>query len=229
MVKVNIVRSSVTNTQKQAEDNPLRVLTSLMADGSIEAQEHQGQQELVNSDVLPVIGLSEYKPDGKYASLGFVIGELVQDDPLFCYVQLPAGWTKRAAEHDMWSYLYDDKGRRRIGIFYKAAYYDRHASINTPGQRYGIAYGNRFRSPTKEADGLCEHVVTDAATPVRIRQLGSPWPEWIVNPDCVIFSIAEKWTSPDTYYKQSEEVENKCVKWLDENFPDHKNPLAYWD
>lgn len=43
---------------------------------------------------------------------------------------VPDGWKKEGLDHDMWSYLVDDKKRRRASIFYKAAFYDRSAHIN---------------------------------------------------------------------------------------------------
>ena len=100
------------------------------ASESILRQESQGQQELVQSTVLP-------KECRNWATLerwGVVRGKDVDD--LFCECVLPEGWSKKATEHSMWSYLLDERGLNRADIFYKAAFYDRDASIGVH---------NRFR------------------------------------------------------------------------------------
>jgi hypothetical protein len=90
----------------------------------IEASEKRGQQQLVASAVMP----TDRKGDAEeYAALGFVFGEIVEGDEIFIHCALPEGWTKQASDHDMWSYILDDLGRRRVAVFYKAAFYDRSA------------------------------------------------------------------------------------------------------
>ncbi len=54
---------------------------------------------------------------------------LQEADDLFVFAILPDGWKKQATDHDMHSELIDDKGVVRARIFYKAAFYDRSASI----------------------------------------------------------------------------------------------------
>ena len=51
-------------------------------------------------------------------------------DDLFFNVVLPEGWEVRETDHSMHSDLFDAEGKRRGGIFYKAAFYDRRASFN---------------------------------------------------------------------------------------------------
>lgn len=98
-------------------------------------QEAAGQRQLVASDVLPTKINSPYGDARKLAkekleTAGFKFGQVVPRDPLFQEVQLPAGWKKVGTSHDVWSSVVDDKGRERISIFYKAAYYDRDAFMN---------------------------------------------------------------------------------------------------
>jgi hypothetical protein len=54
------------------------------------------------------------------------------EDPLFIRAQLPEGWTGADPGHPqgIWSYIKDDEGYDRIAIFYKAAFYDRHAHMS---------------------------------------------------------------------------------------------------
>lgn len=104
--------------------------------GYVEGMEAAGQAQLVNSDVLPAIAAPDYSstdhPDQwpLLEALGIVRGEPVAGDSLFIHATLPTGWTRRASEwHAMTSFLLDERGVRRVAIFYKAAFYDRRADI----------------------------------------------------------------------------------------------------
>lgn len=95
-------------------------------------QEAQGQQFLIINDVLP----SEILPNEAFSGrvileqAGVVFGSLVEGDTLFQHVELPQGWKKVPTEHSMWSTLLDENGLIRASIFYKAAFYDRRASMS---------------------------------------------------------------------------------------------------
>ena len=93
---------------------------------AIENQEANGQRELVEGAQLPV----EITGKEILEKAGIKFGESLPDDPLFCYAELPKGWKKQATEHSMWSDLVDDKGVVRATIFYKAAFYDRRATMH---------------------------------------------------------------------------------------------------
>ena len=97
-------------------DDPSRYITAV---------ESAGQQQLVTSDVLP------RDCRGEYADVGIAVVGPVATDDLFVEVRLPDGWSKQASDHSMWSYVIDQHGRKRVQVFYKAAFYDRkaHASI----------------------------------------------------------------------------------------------------
>lgn len=128
---------TVTNTSKE---DPLVMLGDMMRMGTsdaIEAQEAQGQKELVNSSVLPSEILHSTQAD--FEALGFVFGDLVEGDPLFRHVQLPEGWIKKGSDHAMWSYVEDDRGIERVAVFYKAAFYDRSAHMYLDKVGYKIA------------------------------------------------------------------------------------------
>lgn len=97
-------------------DDPSRYITDMEA---------AGQRQLVNSDQLP----TDCGDEQPYLDLGFVFAEVVDGDPLFRHVTLPDGWKREGADHAMWSNLLDGEGRRRVSIFYKAAFYDRRAAM----------------------------------------------------------------------------------------------------
>lgn len=94
---------------------------------AIQQQEKAGQQQLLHSDRLPV-DTGDTDPD--FEALGFTFGAPDSADPLFRPADLPEGWTRQAADHDMWSYIVDQHGRRRVAVFYKAAFYDRKARMH---------------------------------------------------------------------------------------------------
>jgi hypothetical protein len=92
---------------------------------------------LVNSTDLPVKMNSG--TDADLIALGFTLGEPHASDPMFRPATLPAGWSKKGTDHSMWSQVVDEHGRKRLSIFYKAAFYDRDAFINVQTVR-GYAY-----------------------------------------------------------------------------------------
>ena len=96
--------------------------------GGIERQEAEGQQRFVTTDMMPL----ELNPDrAAFEALGFTFGEPVDD--IFVNATLPPGWTKKPHEsHSMWSDIYDETGKKRVSIFYKAAFYDRSAHADLP-------------------------------------------------------------------------------------------------
>lgn len=115
---------SVTNTEKL---DPLLLLAGIAARGqgpAIEFMEARGQEEFVASAVLPV----DLRPSPEaFEEAGFKLGDAVEGDPLFRAVELPPGWTRKATDHSMWSHIVDEQGRKRVSVFYKAAFYDRNA------------------------------------------------------------------------------------------------------
>ncbi len=94
--------------------------------GGIEAQEKAGQQEFVTSTSLPIE--FEYCERKDLEDMGIKFGDKIDD--LFIEAILPDGWEKIATDHDMWSKVVDETGKERLRIFYKAAFYDRRASLS---------------------------------------------------------------------------------------------------
>lgn len=164
--------------------------------GGIERQEAQGQQDLVRAmNKLP----ADMRPEDRAAleSLGFVFGDKVED--IFLAVTFPNGWIIRPTEHSMHSDLMDPQSRKRGGVFYKAAFYDRNAHFNLKA-RYFIS--NDYAQPESTV------FIEDSATGTRKHVVG---------------------TAPYADYKSRSVVEAEAQAWLDANLPDYRNPLAYWD
>lgn len=101
--------------------------------GGIEAQEKAGQAMLCAAAQLPkeMHGVTREQLE----AIGFKFGEPV--DELFVTCTLPPGWKKQASDHAMYSHVLDDKGRKRLEVFYKAAFYDRRADVRGC-RRYGV-------------------------------------------------------------------------------------------
>lgn len=167
---------------------------------AIEASEAAGQQALVQSERLP----REMRPDMETvaAATGIVFGEPIGQ--LFVEATLPDGWKKQATEHSMHSDLVDDKGRVRAGIFYKAAFYDERADMHF--RSYLFVGGDYEQHEVKvvNADG---ETIKDFG---KIGAFPGDDPEW-----------HEK-------YKKYTALQEDAWAWLDENYPDHRDPFAYW-
>lgn len=137
-------------------------------------------------------------PRTELEALGFIFGEPIDD--LFVSVKFPDGWTKKATDHSMHSDLLDEQGRKRGAIFYKAAFYDRRADMSLNVRyRAKSSYPNDRTTPN-------EFTVQDAD-------------------GAVLYTAG---TAAQDDYETRRAMQVLCDTWLDENFPDHRNPVAYW-
>lgn len=185
-------------TQGQTE-----VLFEALATGDVSRaimnQEKRGQSEVVNTSILPreVYTYQDSRTtEEQYAAMGVkVVGEY---DDLFYRVELPTGWKKESTSHDMHSSVLDERGRKRIGVFYKAAFYDRRAraSINS---RY--SYHQIFDETIKKYLPIV--AITDGGMEIHRIE----------------FTMINEWDSGSEF----------AEAWLNERYPEYRNPFAYWD
>jgi hypothetical protein len=197
------------NTTAEIQSNPMGMLLDMMSQKSpgdaIYAQEAAGQRSFTTSDTLPTrMGEDDRKV---LEQAGVVFGDQVRGDEMFTYVTLPAGWKKVPTSHSMWSDLVDDKGHKRASMFYKAAFYDRSASLHT-NLRFGIQTDYGY----EDANSAFKVNVTDG--------------------DEVVFSsephsFTEKYS--DEYYAAGEAASSEAQAWLDEHYPNWQDASAYWD
>jgi hypothetical protein len=203
-----MTKRSVTNTTKQ---DLLPTLLEAMIGGpsALENQERRGQAELAHADVLPTEGLICDRD--LWTSMGVQIGDPVDGDPLFHHVALPAGWKKVRTDHPLWSHFVDERGRKRALVGYKAAFYDRWASLSAV-RRFAVE-----RDPDQEG--------RDAQTTSIV----------VVVKDCdqVVFrsdpiSVGkEDWKAREG---ADQAGRASCAKWLaDHGYPNFADPAAYWD
>jgi len=173
--------------------------------------ESRGQGELVNSQSLPS---NRRGDDEHWEAIGFTFGEPYKDDPLFCDAEIPIGWTVKPTDHNMWSDILDPQGRKRGSIFYKAAFWDRDAFMNI---------NRRYHATTEYGEGEMKD---------RRRSIVKD------HDDTVLF--ATEWGQPylprdasederGAYFKLESAREKEARDWIDEHYPDHKNPTAYWE
>lgn len=199
------------NTTQQAAEFPLlqygEMLGASSGSDAILAQEASGGKALVMSDTLPNVTAEQR---AILESFGVVFGDPVPKDDLFTYAQLPEGWTKVLGEDDpRASYLLDDKGRRRAYIFYKAAYYDRYASISLL-TRFSI------RKDYEHVDARIEsrYMALDGETVVRTSHTYG-------------FPADEKYSTIGE--EANEAAKTEVELWLSDRYPDWQSLTAYWD
>lgn len=190
--------SGIENTTKAAASNHPTVGLAMRLPGAIEASEARGQAQFVASQSLP----SDVRDRKVFEALGFTFGEPYKDDPIFAPATLPAGWTKRGTDHDMHSEILDEKGRVRAGVFYKAAFYDRHADMSLRGRyRINQEYGKGYTSVYT--------VVLDGETEIHRTET---------------FSGTDRET-----FAASDKQSAAAVAWMDANRPDWQDPIKQWE
>ena len=187
----------------KAEDPMLAFVERLMGfKNPIERSEKRGQLRLIASEVLP----KNAQPSREhYKNLGFVFGDEV--DELFMEARLPEGWTKRPSDHSMWSYIFDHQGRKRAGVFYKAAFYDRKAYMHLiPRFSVGEKVGE---------DGVRTMGVLDGDTIIHVVGRYDPLTDAKVFSDGSIATSFEMWW-------------DRADAYLDERYPEWRDVTKYW-
>jgi hypothetical protein len=198
------------NTAKAVSDNPILGLFTALGEGGrgILAQEDQGQESFVRSETLPT-NMSwppDYNTKAILEAAGVKFLGVVDGDDIFQYVKLPEGWKKEPTHHSMWSNLVDDKGRVRALIFYKATFYDRSAHLELQ-RRFDVK-----QDYDKKKENVAVTHVTDGGKVIHTTG-PIPLPEDDYDQKCEVLK----------------EVKAKAITWLDENYPDWRDPGAYWD
>lgn len=182
----------------------LDVISGMSSGKAIGNQEKQGQKDACRTKALPIKGTLHQRE--AWERMGFVFGD--DADDLFVNVTMPEGWELRATDHSMWSELRDQQGRIRASMFYKAAFYDRDASISLC-RRYSI---NQYDTKDGEPENLIRVSVYDADT---------------LKHDAISISEIEC-DNPKERFSERDRLYLETKEWLNEVYPDWENPLAYW-
>jgi len=177
--------------------------------GGIEAQEKRGQLEQAEKQELPVEGTSSSEHRKMFEALGFKFGKRASLQDLFVACEFPKGWKKVPTEHSMWSDLVDDKGRKRGGIFFKAAFYDTKAHVSL-SKRFSVDQTYPAKSESMEV------FVKDARGDVEFRLTGLKTPDWNKREEALV---------ADTGIREAHKA---CELWLDQHWPEWRSETAYW-
>lgn len=207
--------SKITNTQTETMTLE-KILT--MSSGGIEAQEADGQAELVRAEQIPVEIMTsspELYAENKeiYAKLGIEVIGQSDGDELFYDVRLPDGWKIEATEHSMWSLLLDNFGRRRGSVFYKAALYDRKAHFILTIRYEVECY------LASDAHGCIVDYGGEKYTHIATYVTDGGNPQHLIG-------VRDKTRGLNVTVPDQRTL---AESWLDENYPDWKNPFAYWN
>lgn len=195
----------ITDTSKDSYIEATTFFGSKERSDAIVASEAQGQKELVHSELLP----TDISDDDKEVlkAWGVKLGKVCENDALFCEATLPEGWSKETTSHDMHSSVIDEKGRKRISVAYKAAYYDRYASMY-PCRRFSI---DRDYDHDENFNEIKYDVKADEE---------------------ILFSFTSAWTGEtykESYSKAESDGSDACREWLEANHPDYNDPVKSWD
>jgi hypothetical protein len=213
-------KSKITNTTELYKKNPeLGILDALLStarggdpSASIEDMEARGQRELVRqTETLPAEG----SESPWWAKMGVVFGEPVEGDTLFRRVTLPKGWHLQPTGHAMWSELFDEKNRKRAGVFYKAAFYDRKAHITA---------FSRFTAQVVRDGEMRGSGVFDADKEIFRTKLVQE-PDW----GSLKGTDDERHAVTEEYFRQTHAFEKEAQEWIEATHPQWRDPAAYWD
>lgn len=220
----------MTERAKPSKDDGKLVLLDAMLTGNpsdaIVRSEARGQRELCESESLPSFWCSYREPspehDALLTGLGFELGEPFPDDPLFRPCKLPEGWRIRPTEHHMHSDIVDPRGFARFGVFYKAAFYDRRAHLS---------WNRRLTATYDPRRDFSEHHYRAVYAMLPNDERG-----------CRRACILQSWADPSelpadrddsaalqAHYAKGDALDLKAKAWITEHYPEHQNPLAYWD
>jgi hypothetical protein len=215
------MKRKITNT---VENDPIINLFIGLGSG-IEAQEAQGQRELVESSQLPrKWSMGKCEVQEQYKKMGIKIIDESEGDDLFFNVELPEGWKLKSTDHSMWNELHDNNGRVRATIFYKAAFYDREAFIN---------FNNRY-SFYEVCDEYRNHL--DSYESIKLEKRRGE----VKDCDTIIYETKYKQyktkhteKNHEKFWEGHDKMKNglraQAEKWLKKRFPDHEDINAYWN
>ena len=122
----------------------------------------------------------------------------------------------------MYTDLVDADGNKRGSYFYKAAFYDRKAEMWPPERRYRVEMDigeiEAARAQGRNVEAAC---VLDGKGGKLFVSTASAGPD----------GDRSEWSPGDweNYDQVRLKVRGECADWLAERFPDHMNPMAYWD
>lgn len=177
---------------------------------AILAQEARGADSFVTSDTLPTDISNRTEAEAYLKTLGFKFLGPVPNDKLFQYVKFPEGWKRKPDSDDPRHItLLDNKDRKRGYIFYKAAFYDRKASMHLD---------RRFDFHTDYSPGSSKAKYSQA------------WVEdYSYTVPKKVFVTEKIERTSDKYWDFDMQVEQLAHEWLIDMFPGSDKFSMYWE
>lgn len=156
-----------------------------------------------------------------WSALGIVWGE---KSGVMRRAQLPVGWQVKRTDHGMWFRLEDERGRERMHFFHKAAFWDCDA-FGTLNTRF---YTNIDTHSSPCIGKVLDRSADDAPTfqcevPLRAE------PHYPRDREPTEAERVDwlQWYDQEVPEARAAIVE-KVDAWLINNWPNHKDPTAYW-
>ncbi len=163
--------------------------------------------------------------------MGIRFGDALPNNPIFSQVTMPHGWKLQPTDHPMHTSIVDSAGNRRGSFFYKTYIVVREAHLYDPEIRYSVKryFDDQDYANVYERDKHVRFQVIDSVGGVVLwssaQTVQSPAPT-PAPADGMRGPVHEKW------WLEFGACEKTCCaacrEWLDKNFPEHKNPSAYW-
>jgi hypothetical protein len=205
----------------------LRGLIGEDLDTSVKEMGKQQQAEMSTRQQLPITGtINSEESKAHFETLGFVFGNEL--DNLFVEATFPEGWKIKQTEHYMRSDLLDEKDRVRGVVFFKPDFWDRKAHI-TLRCRYKAGC-------EKDYDWLDEHEKEyensgDAYTDLPCSAVVRDYDETILHQFGPVTArqLNVNWRVGLGGSGLDDDLTLLARSWVSLNFPDWKNPTAYWD
>lgn len=199
-------------TRRMQQHDPVDLMLEMfagMSDGAVERQEARGQREAVGDGQHIFLACDLRNcTDEQLEAMGIQFEG--DGDGVMRPAKLPPGWELKATDHSMWNKLVDDQDRERASMFYKAAFYDRKARLRLE-HRYSVT---AERGECNDPGKYQRTFVEDRQTGKRLHQM-----QWMPKP---------AGDDADEGWRRIDEQSKKARAWLDEHYPDHRDPLAYW-
>ena len=231
-------RPQKESEERTTRDGMLYAMTGSGGEQAIYDSEARGQAEMVKSESLPV--RTNFCSDADLEAMGIELGKPFEEDDIFRPAVLPDGWVRKGTEHSMWSEIVDGRGRKRLSIFYKAAFYDRSAHVSAE-KRFNVLNGGSFRCRLPdydrdndphsygEAPGDRDYVVCDFGqgdAPIELHRVEVPdAPDTPLARD----DTPEREAEWNVFWEADRDASKAATAWLAERYPDHEQPAAYWD
>jgi len=188
----------------------------------IERQEARGQELVTSLALLPKKeqSFSKVTLTSKeiYESWGWT--NLKDYDDLFYTATPPQGWTVTPTSHSMWNQIKDHHGRIRALYFYKAAFYDRDAFLS-PKPRFTIEeHTDEFLNENYDTPNP---LYIDMSYEERTRAIHH---YYVIKDADIILRTFRPFHNGDVSRTLARIT---AEAWLEEAYPEYKNPFLYWE